>query len=71
MTTEARTHTIAGPFDRARLKSLTDTLSSPEVAELDPHAIIKWEGRDLVIRFGQYLAQHVENELSKQENAGL
>lgn len=63
--------TIAGPFDRIRLQSLKDTLESPEVAELDPSAIVKWEGQDLCIKFGQYLAEYVEEELDRRENAGL
>ncbi len=64
----ATTKTLVGPFDRARLKTLTDTLASPEVAALDPHAVIKWEGQDLVIQFGRYLAEHVEAELTKQDH---
>lgn len=64
-------HTIAGPFDRKRLQSLKDTLASPEVAELDPHAVIKFEGRDLVIQFGRYLVEYVEGELNKKDHAGL
>lgn len=66
-----KTNTIAGPFDRARLKTLTDTLEAADAEGLDPRAIIKFEGQDLVLQFGRYLAEHVETELTKLEDGGL
>ena len=66
-----RVHTIAGPFDEARLKTLTETLDQAESEGLDRKAIIKFEGQDLVIAFGRHLETFVRGEMEKQENAGL
>lgn len=58
-------HTIFGHFDQARLDRLRETIKGEE-----PDTDLKFEGADLNVKFGQYLAEHVETELSKR-NAGL
>lgn len=57
--------TVAGPFDQKRLDALFDTIKDQE-----PDAIVKFEGQDLLVKFGMYLYEFVAGELSKR-NGGL
>lgn len=54
-----------GMFDQARLDKLNETIKGQ-----DREAVVKFEGADLHVGFGRYLAEYVEGELSKR-NAGL
>jgi hypothetical protein len=64
----ASTNTIAGPFDRKRLKLLNETLKQADTDGMSRDQFIKFEGQALLISFGRYLAEHVETELTKQDH---
>jgi len=64
--TEKPVQTIAGPFDRARLKALRDAIKDE-----DRETVIKFEGQDLLVSFGEYLAQHIEMQLGNRNHGGL
>ena len=59
-------NTIAGPFDRARLARLKDTIKDE-----DRDSTVKFEGQDLLVSFGNYLVEFVEMELGKRNTEGL
>lgn len=63
---EKPVHTIAGPFDRKRLKALKETIEGE-----DREAVVQFEGKELLVSFGQYLAELVELELGKRNTGGL
>lgn len=63
---EKPVQTIAGPFDRKRLKALKDTIEGE-----DREAIVMFEGQELLVSFGQYLAEFVETTLGQRNTRGL
>lgn len=63
---EKPVHTIAGPFDRKRLEALKETIKDEE-----RDSTVKFEGQDLLVSFGQYLAEYVEMQLGKRNTRGL
>lgn len=64
--TEKPIQTIAGPFDRKRLDALKETIK-----DQDRDSKVNFEGQELLVSFGQYLAEHVEIELGKRNTGGL
>ncbi|MEN6333287.1 MAG: hypothetical protein ABFE01_03445 [Phycisphaerales bacterium] len=58
--------TIAGPFDRDRLAKLKETIK-----DQDRDSVVMFEGNELLVSFGQYLAEFVEIELGKRNTEGL
>lgn len=64
--TEKPVNTIAGPFDRKRLKALQDVIEGQ-----DPDSVVTFEGNELLVKFGEYLAEFVEGELGKRNTRGL
>lgn len=63
---EKPVQTNAGPFDRARLKALREAIKDE-----DRDTVIKFEGQDLLVSFGEYLAQYVEMQLGSRNHGGL
>lgn len=63
---EKPVQTIAGPFDRKRLDALKETIK-----DQDRDSTVKFEGNDLLVSFGGYLAEYVELELGKRNTRGL
>lgn len=63
---EKPVQTIAGPFDRKRLKALKDTIEGQ-----DRDSTVMFEGNELLVSFGGYLAEFVEGELGKRNTRGL
>lgn len=58
--------TIAGPFDRKRLRALKETIK-----DQDKDSVVMFEGQELNVGFGGYLAEFVEMELGKRNTGGL
>lgn len=58
--------TIAGPFDRARLARMKETIK-----DQDRDSVVMFEGNELLVSFGEYLAEFVEMELGKRNTGGL
>jgi hypothetical protein len=63
---EKPVNTIAGPFDRKRLDALNETLKGQ-----DRDSVVMFEGQELLVSFGNYLAEYVETELGKRNTRGL
>lgn len=63
---EKPVNTIAGPFDRKRLKALKETIQ-----DQDRDSTVMFEGNPLLVSFGGYLAEFVEGELGKRNTRGL
>lgn len=63
---EKPVQTIAGPFDRARLDALKATIKGE-----DRDSVVMFEGNELLVSFGGYLAEFVEMELGKRNTEGL
>lgn len=64
--TEKPIHTQAGPFDRKRLARLQETLK-----DQDRDSVVMFEGQELLVSYGKYLAEYVEMELGKRNTEGL
>lgn len=64
--TEKPVSTIAGPFDRKRLDALKETIK-----DQDRDSTVMFEGQELLVSFGGYLAEYVEMELGKRNTGGL
>lgn len=64
--TEKPVQTIAGSFDRKRLESLLETIK-----DQDRDSTVMFEGQELLVSFGQYLAEYVDMELGKRNTRGL
>lgn len=64
--TEKPVNTIAGPFDRKRLDALKETIK-----DQDRDSTVMFEGQELLVSFGGYLAEYVEMELGKRNTRGL
>ncbi|MBP53073.1 MAG: hypothetical protein CMG88_03710 [Marinobacter sp.] len=64
--TEKPVNTIAGPFDRKRLKALKEVIQ-----DQDRDSTVMFEGQELLVSFGGYLAEFVEGELGKRNTRGL
>lgn len=58
--------TIAGPFDRKRLTALKEAIK-----DQDRDSVVMFEGNELLVSFGGYLAEYVETELGKRNTRGL
>ena len=63
---EKPVNTIAGPFDRKRLKALQEV-----IRDQDRDSTVMFEGQELLVSFGGYLAEFVEGELGKRNTRGL
>lgn len=63
---EKPVQTIAGPFDRERLQRLKDTIEGE-----DRETVLMFEGQELLVSFGCYLAEFVEMQLGKRNTRGL
>lgn len=57
--------TIAGPFSRDRLARLKRTLEQAKAAGMTRDQVTQFEGQELLIAFGEYLAEFVEGEFDK------
>lgn len=64
--TEKPIQTRSGPFDRRRLKALQQTLK-----DQDRDAVVMFEGSEMLVSYGKYLAEFVEMELGKRNTEGL
>lgn len=64
--TEKPVNTIAGPFDCKRLDALKETIK-----DQDRDSTVMFEGQELLVSFGGYLAEYVEMELGKRNTRGL
>lgn len=64
--TEKPVQTIAGPFNRARLQLLNETLK-----DQDRDSVVLFEGQELHVGYGHYLAEFVEIEFGKRNTRGL
>lgn len=64
--TEKPVNTIAGQFDRKRLDALKATIK-----DQDRDSTVMFEGQELLVSFGGYLAEYVEMELGKRNTRGL
>lgn len=64
--TEKPVNTIAGQFDRKRLEALKATIK-----DQDRDSTVMFEGQELLVSFGGYLAEYVEMELGKRNTRGL
>lgn len=64
--TEKPVQTNAGPFDRKRLDALKKTIEGQ-----DRDSVVMFEGNELLVSFGAYLAEFVEVELGKRNTEGL
>lgn len=64
--TEKPVQTIAGPFDRKRLNAIKETIK-----DQDRDSVVMFEGQELLVSFGGYLAEYVETELGKRNTRGL
>jgi hypothetical protein len=63
---EKPVQTIAGAFDRKRLDALKETIK-----DQDRESVVMFEGNELLVSFGTYLAEYVETELGKRNTRGL
>ena len=66
MSNEKTVNTIAGPFNRTRLGLLQETIKDHEKDD-----VVMFEGNELLVSFGRYLAEFVEGELGKRGHNGL
>lgn len=64
--TEKPVQTIAGPFNRKRLDAMKKTIEGE-----DRDSVVMFEGQELLVSFGEYLAEYVESELGKRNTRGL
>lgn len=64
--TDKPVQTVAGPFDRKRLDALKETIK-----DQDRDSAVNFEGQELLVSFGEYLAEFVEIELGKRNTEGL
>lgn len=64
--TDKPVQTIAGPFDRKRLEALQKVIK-----DQDRDSTVMFEGQELLVSFGQYLAEYVGAELGKRNTRGL
>lgn len=64
--TEKPVQTIAGPFDRKRLEALQQVL-----VDQDRDSTVMFEGQQLLVSFGQYLAEFVDTTLGQRNTEGL
>jgi hypothetical protein len=63
---EKPVQTNAGPFTRKRLESLQAVIK-----DQDRDAVVQFEGQELLVSYGQYLAEYVEIEFGKRNTRGL
>jgi hypothetical protein len=64
--TDKPVNTVAGPFDRKRLEALEAVLK-----DQDRDSVVMFEGQELLVSFGNYLAEFVNLELGKRNTGGL
>ena len=69
--TEKTIDTVAGPFNRKRMEQLRETLDEADREGRDKSEVIKFEGNDLVISFGKYLLEFVDNQFATRGHQGL
>jgi hypothetical protein len=63
---EKPVQTNCGPFDRKRLEALQTVIK-----DQDRDSVVMFEGQELLVSFGQYLAEFVGIELGKRNTGGL
>lgn len=63
---EKPVHTQAGLFDRKRLDALNEVLK-----DQDRDSVVNFEGQELHVGYGRYLAEFVDVELGKRNTEGL
>jgi len=63
---EKPVQTVAGPFDRGRLDALKACIK-----DQDRDSTVMFEGSELLVSFGAYLAEFVEMSLGKRNTEGL
>lgn len=63
---EKSVQTIAGSFNRTRLSLLQQTIK-----DHDKEDVVMFEGNELLVSFGRYLAEFVEGELGNRGHNGL
>lgn len=69
--TEKTIDTVAGPFSRARSEKLKETLKAATAEGLERDQVIKFEGQDLLISFGQYLVEFLDMQFAQRGHEGL
>lgn len=63
---EKPVQTIAGPFDRKRLAALQEVIK-----DQDRDSVVQFEGNELLVSFGGYLAEYVGVALGQRNTEGL
>lgn len=63
---EKPVQTNAGPFDRKRLALLKETIK-----DQDRDSVVMFDGQQLLVSYGQYLAEYIEIEFGKRNTEGL
>ena len=69
--TEKTVNTIAGPFDRKRYKVLCDTLDDAEKQGMSSDEVTMFEGNELLISFGGYLREFLDQTFAGRNHGGL
>lgn len=64
--TEKPVSTVAGPFDRKRLDALKEVLK-----DQDKDSVVMFEGNELLVSYGNYLAEYVSTTLGQRNTEGL
>lgn len=71
MTIEKPVHTIAGAFDRNRYKALKETIKEADKCGISDDEITLFEGQELVIKYGKYLLQYLDQKFAERGHGPL
>lgn len=68
---EKTVNTVCGPFNRTRYDQLCATLDAAEKEGMDRDDVVKFEGQDLVISFGGFLRQFLDQTFAQRGHGAL
>ena len=68
---EKTVNTICGPFNRIRYDALCATLDQAEADGLGSDAVVLFEGQELLVKFGGYLRQFLDQTFAQRNHGGL
>lgn len=69
--TEKTVHTIAGPFDRKRTEALKETLDKAKADGMSRDDVTMFEGQEMLISFGEYLFEYVDQQFANRNHGDL
>ncbi len=68
---EKTVNTNCGPFSRARYDKLKETLANAKKEGLDRDSVVMFESQELLISYGDYLVQFLDQTFAQRGHGGL